>query len=193
MLVSIIVGVCWTGYIQWKIHSVSATTLSEPVDVGIVLGASLWDNRPSPALKERLDHGLRLYRQGLFDTFIVTGGMDGNGSTIPEGEGMKRYLIAQGVPPADIFVEDKARSTYENLLFSQKIMKEKGFQKAVIVTHVYHGARALDIARFTGYDYPQISLTESRVMFMPWHKFRETLAYTNWLRQKWMIRFGMID
>src|SRR4051812_38157522 len=62
-------------------------------DVGIVLGARLWNDKPSPGLRERLDHALGLYRQGTFSHFIVTGGLDSDGATITEAEGMRDYLV----------------------------------------------------------------------------------------------------
>lgn len=42
LIIVIILGLIWTAYIQWKIHSIEAMPLSsEPADVCIVLGAAL--------------------------------------------------------------------------------------------------------------------------------------------------------
>ncbi len=179
--------VVWTCYVQWMIHSIERLELNEPVDVGIVLGAALWDNEPSPALKERLNHAASLYHEGLVSELIVTGGMDYNGSTITEAEGMQRYLIKQGIPETAIVMEKLARSTYENLLYSQAMMDQNGWQSAVIITHDYHAARAKDIATFLNYDNPALSSMGSTVMYMPYHKGRETLAYTKWAMDKFIL------
>lgn len=160
--------------------------LPDPSDVGIVLGASLWDNKPSPGLRERLDHALSLYKSHVFGRFIVTGGLDAGGAVLTEAEGMRNYLLQQGVPADAIVVEPKATSTYENLNFSQLIMQERGWRTAVIVTHQYHGARSLDIAEALHYEHPQVSVTQSKVMNMAYHRTREVLAYTKWLLQKWL-------
>lgn len=177
-------GVAWVGYIQWLIHSAQGRTLGARADVAIVLGASLWNDRPSPGLRERLDWAYGLYTDKKVDRIIVSGGLDANGATITEAEGMKRYLTERGVP-ADVIVEEReATSTYENLLYSKRIMDREGWTEPVIVTHQYHGARAMDIARFVGLAGAVPSLTESRVMWMPWHKARETLAYTKWYADK---------
>lgn len=167
--------------------------MTEKADVGIVLGAALWDGEPSPALRERLDHALELYREGWFDAFILTGGYDYVGAKLTEAEGMRNYLVERGVPEEDILLENAARSTYENLVFSQNIMASRGWSKAVIITHTYHGARALDIARFLGYEDPVVSVTDSKVMNMAWHMARETLAYTKWQADKLLIRIGWIE
>lgn len=156
-------------------------------DVGIVLGASLWNDKPSPGLKERLDQAMKLYRAGAFDRFLVTGGLDAGGATVTEAEGMRQYLLKQGVPDSDIVVEPKARSTLENLKFSQAIMQANGWRTAVIVTHQYHGSRAASIAKALHYDPVQVSVTDSDVLMMSYHRTREVLAYTKWLGEKWLL------
>ncbi|MFC3801267.1 YdcF family protein [Cohnella sp. GCM10012308] len=155
-------------------------------DVGIVLGASLWDNKPSPGLQERLDQALSLYKANVFSRFIVTGGLDAGGAVLTEAEGMRDYLLQRGVPAPAIFIEPEATSTYENLKFSKAIMQANGWHTAVIVTHQYHGSRSLDIAEALDYERPQVSVTDSKVMNMAYHRTREVLAYTKWLLQKWL-------
>ncbi|WP_246120357.1 YdcF family protein [Cohnella terricola] len=155
-----------------------------PSDVGIVLGARLWNDEPSPGLKERLDLALKLYRNGTFHDLIVTGGLDAGGATVTEAEGMRDYLLAQGVPEQSIVMDSLSRSTYENLIFAQDIMDSRDWHTAVIVTHSYHGSRAADIARKVGFDPVQVSVTDSKVLNMAFHESREVLAYTKWLLMK---------
>ncbi|WP_204605489.1 YdcF family protein [Cohnella boryungensis] len=153
-------------------------------DVGIVLGARLWNDEPSPGLKERLDLALSLYREGAFRSFIVTGGLDAGGAKLTEAEGMRNYLVAQGVPEADILMDSLSRSTYENLIYAQDLMEANEWSSAVIVTHSYHGSRAADIARKVGFSPVQVSVTDSKVLNIPYHQTREVLAYTKWLVSK---------
>ncbi|REK68682.1 MULTISPECIES: YdcF family protein [Cohnella] len=159
-------------------------------DVAIVLGASLWNNVPSPGLRERLDHALALYRSGAVRHLLLTGGLDANGATLTEAEGMRNYLLERGVPAEAMELETESTSTYENLKFAKRIMERRGWTSAVIVTHQYHGSRAGDIAAYLGYDPVQVSVTESRVLNMPYHRTREVLAYTKWLAQKWLLHGG---
>lgn len=162
----------------------SEATLPQ-VDVGIVLGARLWDDRPSPGLQERLDHALALYRAGKFGHFIVTGGLDAGGATITEAEGMRNYLVGQGVPETAILTDPDSYSTLENLQNASALMENENWQTAVVVTHSYHGSRAADIADEVGLDPVLVSVTDSHVLNMPYHKSREVLAYTKWLLVKW--------
>ena len=187
IVILILSGIAWIGYVQWKIDSVIRYESRASFDVGIVLGAALWNDRPSPALRERLDHAARLYREGRIKHLIVSGGLDGNGSTITEAEGMKNDLTGRGIPEDAVFMETEASNTYENILFSYRIMKEQNWESAVIITHQYHGARALDIARFVGLKEPGVSTIPSQVLFMPYHRLRETLAYTKWVMDKMLI------
>ncbi|XID94419.1 YdcF family protein [Paenibacillaceae bacterium WGS1546] len=155
-----------------------------PADVGIVLGARLWNDEPSPGLRERLDLALKLYREGLYDSFIVTGGLDAGGATITEAEGMRNYLVAQGVPEASIAMDTLSTSTYENLIFAQDLMEQNDWHTAIVVTHSYHGSRAANIAKKVGLEPVQVAVTESRVLNVPYHESREVLAYTKWLVTK---------
>ncbi|WP_052339304.1 YdcF family protein [Gorillibacterium massiliense] len=186
-------GLIEVARIQWMIHSGKHLGGNEPVDVGIVLGAALWHDVPSPGLKERLDHALELYNAGRFPTFIVTGGLDTGGATITEAEGMKRYLMQQGVPEKDILTEPLARSTYQNLSFSKKLMESHHLHTAVIITHSYHGARAADMAKFIGFEPVQTDTCETKVMSIVKHRLRETLAFGKWDIDKVLLRTGVIS
>ncbi|MFB6363290.1 vancomycin high temperature exclusion protein [Paenibacillus elgii] len=179
----------WVGFIQWRIASLPDEKLP-PHDVGIVLGAALWQTTPSPALKERLDRAVELYQAGVIPRIIVSGGYDRADSLLTEAEGMRNYLVEKGVSSASIYLENEARSTLQNMLFSQKIMQDHGWTSAVIVTHRYHAVRALDMARFLGYESPSVSPMDSSVLTMAWHKSRETLAFTKWQWDKMRSVFG---
>ncbi|MBW5448192.1 YdcF family protein [Cohnella sp. CFH 77786] len=183
----------WCGWLYAQIatfHGISSSDKTVRADAGIVLGASLWNDKPSPGLSERLDHALALYREGVFPRIIVTGGLDAGGATITEAEGMRNYLTERGVPEDAIFMDTESRSTYENLIFAQDIMKAEGWKSAVVVTHRYHGARAADIARTLGYDPVQVSVTETKVMNVGYHQAREVLAFTKWKWNKLLLTFG---
>ncbi|NBI30942.1 YdcF family protein [Chengkuizengella sp. YPA3-1-1] len=190
--VFLLLFVLWTCYVQWKIQSVEQMQLPKSSDVGIVMGMALGENNEaSLGLKERLDHAFDLYEKGYFENIIVSGGLDANGATITEAEGMKQYLVSKGIPEENIMEEREATSSYENILYSLEIMKEHGFESTVVITHAYHGARSLDVAQFLNLTDPVVSTTPSEVMFMPYHKSRETLAYTKWLMDKMLFKVGV--
>lgn len=186
-----LIGLAWILYIQWKVQVAPDQALPKQVDVGIVLGASLRMDIPSPGLQERLDLAVELYQQGKFKQVIVSGGLDHNGSKLTEAEGMRNYLVKKGLPAKSILLEPRATSTYENLLFSKQIMDEQGLESSIIITHQYHGSRSLDIAETVGLKEPLVSSMESEVLFMPYHEARETLAYTKWIWTKLLLKAGI--
>ncbi|MDQ0193304.1 YdcF family protein [Paenibacillus wynnii] len=186
----LIVGLLWCAFAFWNINRTVTTTPMTGGDVGIVLGMSMWGDEPSPGLKERLDYGLKLYKEGEFSRFIVTGGLDKPDLKYTEAQGMRNYLVQQGVPEDRIYVENKATSTYENLLFGKEIMVREGWSSAVIITHTYHGRRSQEIAAELGYAKTELGLTDSKIMSMAWHKSREILAYTKWKGKQFTLQFG---
>ncbi|WP_223066271.1 YdcF family protein [Paenibacillus caui] len=176
--------VVWLAYAWFQVESEKSGEAPGTADVGIVLGASLWEDKPSPGLEERLERAVADYKTGKFGIIIVSGGLDARRATITEAEGMARYLEEHGISRDDILLEDKATSTYENLLFSQKIMKERKLKTAIIITHDYHGRRSLEIARSLHYDWPKLSLVHSELLNEGYNKTREVLAYTKWRIQQ---------
>ncbi|MFC5448241.1 YdcF family protein [Paenibacillus aestuarii] len=191
LLIMLLLVLGWVIYIQWKVQSPPKMALPDHADVGIVLGASLRNDIPSPGLQERLDLALQLYKQGKFKTLIVSGGLDHNGSKLTEAEGMRNYLMQNGVPQQQILLEPRATSTYENLLFSKQIMDKRGLVSSIIVTHQFHSSRSLDIAKTVGLQAPLVSSTASEVLFMPYHEARETLAYMKWEWTKLLLKAGV--
>lgn len=176
----------WTGYVQWKIADALRASSKHPADTAIVLGAALWNNRPSPALRERLEGAVHLYEEGVVDNIIVSGGL-GSGSELTEAEGMFQYLSSRGIPEEVIFLEEQATDTWQNLSYSQQIMEDNEWSHAIVVTHDFHGARALDMAAVLSMEEAQLWAVESSVLNKIYHRARETLAYAKWVWQKWTL------
>jgi len=172
----------------------SQYTFVEPVkkaDAGIVLGAALWNNVPSPALKERLDRAYELYEEGLIEYIIASGGQPDYVGSLPEAEGMRDYLIKRGIPSSQIIMEPNSHDTYQNLLFSSIKAKENNIDSVIIVTHSYHGLRAQEIAHYLDYKDVQVSGVQSKVLNASYHNTREILAYTKWKINSVLLRLGL--
>ncbi|WP_134686291.1 YdcF family protein [Brevibacillus migulae] len=174
----LLIGAFWSGYVLYKIDAVERTAKPKKADVAIVLGAAVWDNQPSPGLRERLDLALDLYRNEYVPFLLVSGGL-GEGKQVEEATVMKNYLMENGVPEDSIIVENKATSTYENLANSKQLMEDYSFKTALIVSHSYHLARAMDIAKELQMDAQPVG-TPTKALFTPYHKAREVLAFTKW-------------
>ncbi|MFF5989964.1 YdcF family protein [Prauserella flavalba] len=122
------------------------------VDFVLVLGAGLLDgHRVPPLLAGRLDRAHRVFqaeRAGGGDPVLVTSGGRGPDEDLPEARAMAEHLVAQGMPADRILLEDRSRTTWENLTFSDALMRERraGY-RCVIVTNNFHVLRAALLAR----------------------------------------------
>lgn len=122
------------------------------VDFVVVLGSGLiGGSRVPPLLASRLDRGRAAFdaeRAKGRDTMLVTSGGQGPDEDLPEAQAMADYLIAAGVPADRILVEDRSRTTQENLRFSKALMRERTpDHRALVVTNNFHVMRAAQLAR----------------------------------------------
>lgn len=112
----------------------------------LVLGAYVFpDGTLSFMLNDRLDQAYELYRLGKAGKVIVSG--DHGQEDYDEVNTMKKYLIARGVPPDDVFMDHAGFNTYESVYRARDIFQVK---KVIIVTQEYHLARAVFIAKELG-------------------------------------------
>lgn len=175
-------GILWSVYCVQYFWYVSTNATPRQADVAIVLGAAVWGDKPSPSLRERLDKAVQLYEEKYTSMIIVSGGL-GDGKQIDEATAMQRYLVEQGVPESAILTEKQSRDTVQNLTFSKQIMSDHQMNSALIVSHGFHLARSVEIARTVGIDAFPIAV-ETHVLFVPYFYAREVLAYTVWLLEK---------
>lgn len=102
-------------------------------DAIIVLGCpNDADGRPSACQVARADLTMKVVASGLGDEIITTGGAVQNEWV--EAETLRDLLVARGIATPRITVEPKAEHTDENLYFSTRIMQERGFVNAIVVT-----------------------------------------------------------
>ncbi len=112
-------------------------------DVIVILGAGL-----GPALRRRVAHGARLFHEGRAGHLIVTGGAIGSRPT--EAEAMRALALKHGVPDERIIIEDKATRTFENALYTARIMDDRDWARALVVSDPFHLPRALFLFRRSG-------------------------------------------
>jgi vancomycin permeability regulator SanA len=111
-------------------------------DVGVVLGSKVMlDGTPSERLRARLDKAANLYRQGMFERIIVSGGTGVEGYS--EALVMAAYLRdRQAIPGAAILVDEHGNTTEATARNSAAIMAAHGFRSAVVVTQFFHITRS---------------------------------------------------
>ena len=153
---------------------------TQQADVIIVLGAGCFSDEPSPVFRERINHGIGLYKNGYAPYLLFTG----KENEVSEAQIAKNYAISQGVPESAIILEDRATNTEENMRFSKQIMDERGFATALLVSDGLHMKRAMLIANDYGITaYPSPTPTTMYKTFHTQFPFalRETFVYA-WYR-----------
>jgi uncharacterized SAM-binding protein YcdF (DUF218 family) len=103
---------------------------------------------------DRLFQSLRLYYQGRIRRIIFTGG---SGSIeFPEkreGVYIKKYLKEITVPDSSLVIESDSRNTYENAVFTKKILDSLHIKgNFLLVTSGLHMRRAMAVFSKAGYN-----------------------------------------
>ena len=147
-------------------------TEAPEADYLIVLGCQVRGTVPSRMLRQRIDAAadyLRTYPDAIA---IVSGGM-GPGEDITEAQCMYDCLIAAGIEPERILMEDRATSTSENLRFSLELMES---DSVAIVSNEFHLYRAGQMAASLGLDAALIPADTEYPILTASYFLREILA-----------------
>jgi len=137
------------GLLAARIYSYRTSTSNAPADAAVVLGAAVWGAEVSPVFRERINHGIDLYRKGMVRKLIFTGGR-GNKREPTESAAARQYAIQNGVPATDILIEEKSHTTYENIVYAKEVAEAHGLRKLLIVSDPLHMKRAVVMARDLG-------------------------------------------
>ena len=129
-----------------KITNYSNKDDTQKADVAIVLGASIWNSEPSPVFKKRINHSIDLYKNGIVNKIIFTGGK-ADEKQYSESYVAKIYAEKLGVKSEDILIEEESKITQENLVFAKKLMAENNLSKALLVSDPLHMKRTVFIAK----------------------------------------------
>lgn len=139
----------------------------------IVLGCSVKGDKPSLSLLKRVDAAYN-YLAYFPDTFAVLSGGQGKDENISEAECMYEVLVQKGIDKKRLILEDKSKTTDENIKFSKQLINT---DSVAIATSEYHQLRAHMICKRYGLKaYAQSSHTKLNIL--PTFLLREILAIT---------------
>jgi len=93
------------------------------------------------------ERGAELYLQGLAPIIIFSGGLGNVTRGIwkdPEADRFARIALDMGVPAEAIFIENQSTNTGENILFTQRLLEDKGLhpQMFIVVQKPYMERRS---------------------------------------------------
>jgi uncharacterized SAM-binding protein YcdF (DUF218 family) len=162
-----------------SIYFYGNTTTNIKADAAIVLGAAVWGEEPSPVFRERINHAINLYNNGVVRTIIFTGGV-GESHEPAEAIVGKRYALAKGIKAANILTETQSRTTYQNLKNALDVASNQKLAKFLIVSDPLHMKRSVLMAKELGMNaYPSPTPTTRYRSFRSQVEFllRETYFY----------------
>lgn len=141
-------------------------------DCIMVLGCGIEDKEtPSPMLKDRLDVGIELYKQGAAPKILLTG--DNGTEQHNEIHVMLKYTKEAGVPEEDIFCDHAGFSTYESMYRAGSIFNA---ERVIVVTQTYHEYRALYIGDKLGLEVMGVASDQQKYFGQGFRESREILA-----------------
>lgn len=106
-------------------------------DTLIVLGSPADpDGKASVEQRERVMEAVREWKAGRAEHIIVSGGAAHNQWV--EGQVMARVAEQAGIPVEDVVVEGQSGNTIQNIFYSDRIMHQRGWTSAEVVSSPSH-------------------------------------------------------
>lgn len=127
-----------------------ADPAAEKADYVLVLGARIYEDRPSLTLAYRLDTAREYLARNPQTILVLCGGQGGN-EPMPEAHMMRDYLLTRGVSESSLLIEDKSRNTIQNIRNAAGEFIPPTAKTAVI-TSDFHLLRAKNLMRQAGLD-----------------------------------------
>lgn len=180
-----------------------AYNLRRPVhnqDFLIVLGAGLIDGtKISRLLGARIDLAIAYYQKQRIKNrplprIIFSGGQGGD-EQMSEGAAMRQYALDRGIPENATLLEDRSRTTLENMQFSAQIINDlvpDGRYRAQFCTNNYHLFRAGLFAKQAGLNANGMG-AHTALYFLPNATIREFAAIFLMNKRRHAISLGILS
>ena len=143
LLALVLAGVLTFGVLFGMVMSGARDQVSGDPQIMIVLGCQVKPWGPSILLRDRLDEALD-YWEDHPDILVVVSGGQGPDEPSTEARAMADYLMEQGVPEGQIFLEETSHNTVQNLRNTKALLEERGYDTAqdiVVVSNGFHLTR----------------------------------------------------
>ena len=110
----------------------------------VILGYALGEGGVmKPTLVERLKKGYELHKKNPKSPIIVSGGVQKGGVT--EAFLMRNWLVSKGVPSKLIYMDDLAKDTVGNAIYSTEILATLKPEKVTLISSASHIRRGLSV------------------------------------------------
>ncbi len=174
LLLAVILGFFFTNKLiinqvikLWEVKTITADEIMQPYKIGILLGgysnSRLLPNHDRlnfSARGNRFFNAFELYKSGKIEKLLLTGG---TGSLLnnrkSEAPSVSDFLVKLGVPAEDIIIEGESRNTFENAIFTKKIL-DKNYPRSnfLLITSASHMRRSKACFDKVGLSYTPFSV-----------------------------------
>ncbi|MBX9851232.1 MAG: YdcF family protein [Cytophagaceae bacterium] len=133
----------------WEKDPVAIQKL-EPHELGIVLTGvtntevSVKDRVYFTKGADRVLHTVQLYKSGKVKKILISGGSGlVLGEKIREADQLKNVFLYCGIPEKDLIIENASRNTWENALFSKRVLDNVRIKTTpLLITSAFHMRRS---------------------------------------------------
>lgn len=185
--VCLVIGLVIYGGTEYFILRAAQGTPGETAQYMVVLGAKVRPTGPSVSLWDRINKAFEYMTENPEVIAIVSGGQ-GNDEVMTEAQSMFDNLVAMGISPDRVWMEDKATSTDENMRFSLDLIQQRTGsrpEKLAILSSEYHLFRASLMARKLGLGFVGIPARTSRPSQLINHCLREAAGVWHFIIFGW--------
>lgn len=116
------------------------TQVPARADAIVVFGGGVGETgSPGKSTIERARYAAELYKEGFARKIIFSSGYT---FKYNDAQNMALIALSMGVPAGDIILEEKANRAYENVIFSDKLLKANSWSSILLVSSPYNMRRA---------------------------------------------------
>jgi len=128
-----------TPFLWFLASPLKISETPQKADVILVFGGGVGETgSPGKSTIERARYAVYLYKDGYSQNIIFSSGYT---YIYNDAENMKLFAVSMGVPEKNIILEEKANNSYENVMFSKKILNENKWRSVLLVSSLYNMRR----------------------------------------------------
>src|SRR5712691_421066 len=134
-----------TNALWWLAQPLKIVAPPARADAIVVFAGGVGESgRAGGGAQERLKQAIDLFRGGYAPYLVLSSGYV---YSFHEAEAMRALAIDQGVPASAIALEERATNTYQNVRFTDVILRDHRWRRILLVSSPYHMRRALLVWR----------------------------------------------
>jgi uncharacterized SAM-binding protein YcdF (DUF218 family) len=186
-VVAVYVIVFHTNLIWWMASPLKLSAPPTKADAIVVFAGGVGESgRAGGGAQERLRQAIDLYKGGYAPYLVFSSGYV---YSFREAESMRALAIDQGVPVSVIVLEERATNTYQNVRFTNDILRDHRWRRILLVSSPYHMRRAVLVWRKQAPDLEVVPTPVPQSQFYD-HTRGASLEQVRGILQEYLAIFG---